>query len=288
MSSRCDAPRPSHIAHLRRIATDLLHDATDGRVSDVGQVVDRYRLTRKIGGGLDRGVLGNNDGSEVRTASGRVAIGDVLEVEALVLGHHDGDVVAEGEVIAAGNTPRPRGPPPWGRPKGDVQALSSEEAPLLAEPDRRRVNDRNDPDVDFGEAGFAAGRRTRAARGAARAQSNNGDRRQPDRHRRLDRSLHASLHCAGDPGCGGLLVRDANECSPDGTRTEGTRQGNSDDIRRDGPGAPPRRLNESLPFPVASVSPYRRHNCSPPCVTDRAGCLRALSPTRPLRWASWD
>src|SRR5664280_3697290 len=51
----------------------------------------------------------------------------------------------------------------------------------------------------------------------------------------------------GDPGCGGLLVRDANECSPDGTRTEGTRQGNSDDLRREGSSALARQLNEGFP-----------------------------------------
>src|SRR5674476_1710071 len=65
--------------------------------------------------------------------------------------------------------------------------------------------------------------------------------------RGLDRSLHASLHCGGDPGCGGLLFRDANKCSPDGTRTEGTRQGNSDDIHREGPSALARQLNEDFP-----------------------------------------
>src|SRR5664280_557884 len=75
--------------------------------------------------------------------------------------------------------------------------------------------------------------------------------------RGLDRSLHASLHCGGDPGCGGLLVRDANKCSPDGTRTEGTRQGNSDDIRREGPSALARQLNEdfsSLWRPVRRIA----------------------------------
>src|ERR1039458_8445235 len=51
------------------------------------------------------------------------------------------------------------------RPPARTQDDPERYAPTLSA-DRRRVNDRDDPDVDLGEAGFAAGGRTRAARGA--------------------------------------------------------------------------------------------------------------------------